>query len=251
MADPPTIVVIDDQIGVCRSIEKVLGRKGYRVESFLDGGEALARLKAGGVDLVISDMMMPERTGLDILKQMQAAALSAPMIVITGYGSIANSLESLCVGAVDYLPKPFTTEELHAAVLRGLCAARVDASTLPAAPRGTLAIRNHTWARRTADQQILVGLHPFKLRCCGAVRGLELPHEGDELIQGGTCGKLLCDDGPVPLWLWCPVSGQVRAVHRQLIEQPALLTADPYEQGWLLRMLPYNLEKDLNILVEA
>ena len=251
MINQPVILVIDDQIGICHSIEKVLGRKGYRVESYLSGGEALERIKAGGVDLIISDLMMPERTGLDVLKDMHATGITTPLVVITGYGSIGNSLESLCLGAVDYLPKPFTMDELGTAVSRGLRAARIDPGTLPVPPRGTFEIRHHTWVRRTDGQEVLVGVHPFKLKCCGTVRELDLANDGDELIQGCFCGKLVTGDEPVPALLWSPISGVVKAVNRQAVEDPALMAADPYGKGWLMRITPFDFEENLKALVEV
>ncbi|MCL5270805.1 MAG: response regulator [bacterium] len=249
MANQQTILVIDDQIAVCRSVEKVLQRQGYRVESFLNGREAMERIGTGGVDLIVSDLMMPERTGTDLLRQMHALGITIPLVIITGYAGIESSLESLGLGAMDYLPKPFTIAELRTSVQRALRGGRIDPSILPRPPRDTYAIRRQTWARRIGPSAVLVGVHPFRLHCCGAIQAVDLAHEKDEVVQGGCFGKLTADDSAVPAWLWSPVSGEVAAVNSQAIVNPGLLAADPYGQGWLMQLTPYDLDKDLKALV--
>src|SRR5512136_1339977 len=92
MGRAKTLMVIDDEVRICRSFEKALTKEGYQVVTFLRAGEALKRLKAGGVDLIISDLMMPDKTGLDALKEMRSQGITTNLVMITGYASIENAL---------------------------------------------------------------------------------------------------------------------------------------------------------------
>ena len=251
MSEPKTIIVVDDEVRICESFQRALSKQGYRVDSCTSAREALDRLKAGDVDLVVSDLMMPERTGADLLRDMREEGLTTPLVMITGYASIDNALETMRLGAVDYLPKPFTVAELKAVVARGLCASEVEPSQLPAPPPGTYEIPSHSWVRRAEGENVVVGVHPFVLKCCGRVTEIELPMEEDELVQGGAFGKLLADDSRVPIRLWCPVSGDVKATNSRAVETPSIVADDPYGAGWLLKMKPAKLDADLAALVAS
>ena len=251
MSEKMRIVVVDDEARICQSFERALGKEGYLVESFTTGQEALERLKAGDVDLVVSDLMMPEMTGQDLLKAMREAGIDTPLIMITGYASVDNALESMRLGAVDYLPKPFTVAELKAVVARGLCASAVDRSQLPQPPPGTYEIPQHSWARKIEGDLVLVGVDPFVLNCCGPITEVQLPIEEDELVQGGPFGKLVARDSHVPIRLWSPVSGDVKAINTRAVKEPSLLADDPYGKGWLLKMKPSNLKEELKALVAS
>ncbi len=122
--DRTNILVVDDEPGVCRSVEKVLCRKGYQVAQALCVTSALDTLEAGAnFDLIIVDLMMPQVGGMELLKIVVDRWPSTPVLIITGYASIASAVDATRHGAVGYLPKPFTPEELENAVdriLRGV-----------------------------------------------------------------------------------------------------------------------------------
>lgn len=112
-----SILVVDDEAGVCRSVEKVLRRKGYQVAQALSVSSALESLEAGDTyDLIIADLMMPQAGGIELLKIVRDRWPHTPVLIITGYASIASAVEATKHGAVGYLPKPFTPEELDKAV---------------------------------------------------------------------------------------------------------------------------------------
>jgi CheY-like chemotaxis protein/glycine cleavage system H lipoate-binding protein len=244
-----TILVIDDEIRICQSFERALVKEGYQVLTYTRSTEALERLKTGGVDLIVSDLMMPDKTGLDVLKEIRDQAIETHLVMITGYANIENALETMRLGAVEYLPKPFTVAELKAAVARGLRAGEINPAALPAAPKGTYEIVRHSWTRKGEGREMLVGVHPFVLACCGRITEIELSMEEDELIQGGAFGKLVADDHRVPIRLWCPITGCAKTANARAVEQPSVVAADPYGAGWLLKVEASNLEHDLPSLV--
>lgn len=111
------VMVVDDETVLCQSVEKVLNRKGHKVEAFTTVADALRALDAGNrYDLVIADLMMPQAGGLDLLAAVKQSWPELPVLIITGFSSIASAVEATKLGAAGYLPKPFTPDELEKAV---------------------------------------------------------------------------------------------------------------------------------------
>ncbi len=133
-SDRNNILVVDDEPTVCQSVRKILARRGYEVRHALCAAAALESLEEGGAfDLVIADLMMPQVGGMELLKIIRDRWPGTPVLMITGYASIASAVEATRFGAAGYLPKPFTPEELENAVGRVMAGA---AATLPAADEG-------------------------------------------------------------------------------------------------------------------
>jgi DNA-binding NtrC family response regulator len=113
----PKVLVVDDEIVLCQSVDKVLTRKGCKVEAFTTVADALRALDAGNhYDLIIADLMMPQSGGLDLLAAVKQSWPELPVLIITGFSSIASAVEATRLGAAGYLPKPFTPDELEKAV---------------------------------------------------------------------------------------------------------------------------------------
>ncbi len=113
-ANSPRILVVDDELSVCKSCEKILGREGYQVRSVLSGNHALALLEQEPFDIVFTDLKMAEMGGMDLLETLRARFPDVVPVVITGYATIASVVETMKLGAFDYLPKPFTPDEMAA-----------------------------------------------------------------------------------------------------------------------------------------
>jgi two-component system NtrC family response regulator len=112
------ILVIDDEPTVCRSCEKILVRHGYEVACAPSGRDGLDRLAREPFDIVITDLKMAEGSGHDVLDALRASYPDVVAVVITGYASIASVVETMRLGAFDYLPKPFTPDEMAALIAR-------------------------------------------------------------------------------------------------------------------------------------
>ena len=106
------ILVVDDEESVCRSVKKILSRKGYDVTNALDAAEAIKKIKEMPFDLVISDLMMPKTSGMELLQIIRENYPELDVVMITGYASIESAVKAVKNGAAGYLPKPFTPEEL-------------------------------------------------------------------------------------------------------------------------------------------
>lgn len=119
---PPSahLLVIDDEEAVCRAFTEVLATEGFAVESLADGESALHRLKEQPFDLVVTDLALPGPGGMEILEFLVRHRPECPCIIITGYGTIKNSVAAMRLGAYDYLTKPVDPQELRLVVARAL-----------------------------------------------------------------------------------------------------------------------------------
>jgi DNA-binding NtrC family response regulator len=116
-ADGLNVLVVDDELILCQSVDKILKRKGHKVTSVTTVADALKSLDAGNrYDLIIADLMMPQAGGVELLTAVQGSWPELPVLIITGFSSIATAIETTKLGAAGYLPKPFTPEELENAV---------------------------------------------------------------------------------------------------------------------------------------
>jgi DNA-binding NtrC family response regulator len=110
----PRVLVVDDELSVCRSCEKILTREGYTVRSVLSGKEALSLLEQERFDILFTDLKMAEMGGMELLSALRTRFPDIVPVVITGYATIASVVETMKLGAFDYLPKPFTPDEMAA-----------------------------------------------------------------------------------------------------------------------------------------
>jgi DNA-binding response OmpR family regulator len=114
------ILVIDDEVAVNNNIRKILARKGYHVDQAVARDEALNKIQAKPYDLVLLDLKIPGVKGLELLKAVRDYNPQANVIIITGYASIETAVEAARIGAIDYLAKPFTPDEIRAATGKAL-----------------------------------------------------------------------------------------------------------------------------------
>ena len=110
------ILVVEDAARLARLISRVLGEEGYAVETEANGRQALVRALAEEFDLLVVDWMLPEMSGVQLVKRLRAAEVGTPAIMLTARDQIEDRVEGLDAGADDYLPKPFAFPELLARV---------------------------------------------------------------------------------------------------------------------------------------
>lgn len=110
------ILIIEDSAEVVSLLERVLGEHGYEVSAAVDGNSGLARAIEESPDLVILDLGLPGRDGLQVASEMRRRGIGAPVLMLTARGTIADRVSGLDAGADDYLAKPFAPEELLARV---------------------------------------------------------------------------------------------------------------------------------------
>jgi len=114
------VLVVDDELGICQSCVKILSKEGLQVDYALNGYDALKMMSQKPFELIITDLKMSSMGGLEVLRRVKESYPDSMVIVITGYATVSSAVEVMKTGAYDYLPKPFTPEELRAIVRRAL-----------------------------------------------------------------------------------------------------------------------------------
>jgi len=254
------ILVIDDEEILHISLRRTLGRQGHHVDAVLSGPEGLQLLQNNEYDLVITDLMMPDMDGIELLECMESQNISVPVLMITGYPSIRTAVKALRLGAVDYLAKPFTRQELLGPVnrtLRGGAGAEEETAKAPAGdvdgyqtPEQTLTpgaryhLRKHSWAVYQQDGTFKVGIEASFLESIGAIASIELPEETDLVEQGFTGFRLRTIEAEEH-GVFMPLSGQVIAVNGKAATEPSSIGPET----WLAQIVPDHLDAELSMLL--
>lgn len=169
------ILVIDDDDAVRDSIERMLRGAGYTVQTARTGEDGLAMAQGGAFDVILSDMRMPGISGLDVLRTLRDSKVDSAFIIMTGFGTVDTAVESMKVGAVDFVQKPFFRDELlirvRAAAERRQLARHVDL------------LQRHI--RPTASLDALIGTSDVMVRVKDLIRRAA-PAPGTVLITGET-----------------------------------------------------------------
>jgi two-component system response regulator HydG len=114
------ILVVDDEIGIRESLQKILEKEGFSVETASNGEDAFRIVRGGNIDLLISDIRMAGMDGLELLKVCKTVSPFTEVIMITGYASVDSAVDSMKQGAYDYITKPFKKADILRAVNKAI-----------------------------------------------------------------------------------------------------------------------------------
>jgi two-component system response regulator HydG len=114
------VLVIDDDKVMRDACYQILSRLDFEVDLASDGRRGLSLIEKGSYDLILLDLVMPDQNGIEVLKQIKPLDPAVQVIIITGHGTIAAAVETIKLGAFDFLPKPFTPDDLRQVVKRAL-----------------------------------------------------------------------------------------------------------------------------------
>lgn len=112
------VLIVDDEENARIGLKKLLGTDGYTVAAVANGFEALKYLEQNPVDLVITDINMPEMNGLAFLRELNRSFPTINVIMVTAYGGVESYLEAMNLGAFEYLNKPVKLKELKTVMNR-------------------------------------------------------------------------------------------------------------------------------------
>ena len=118
--EPVKILIIDDEKVICEGCRLALSDERYSVDSRMNGKEGLQAIRESEYDLVLLDMKLPDIDGMEVLRTVRKERTGVYIIVMTGYSTVQNAVEAMKLGAVDYLAKPFTDDEILIAVQRAV-----------------------------------------------------------------------------------------------------------------------------------
>ena len=117
-----SVLVIDDEPIVCHSVRRILSKQSCAVEEAFDVDVALQKMRLHKYDLVILDLKMPKKTGMEVLESLHKNYPDVPVVMVTGFASIETAIEATKAGAYNFVPKPFTPEELTKVAQEALAA---------------------------------------------------------------------------------------------------------------------------------
>jgi FixJ family two-component response regulator len=190
------VLVIDDEPVVLRSCDRILTRQGMIVEGTDNGNDGLKRVSDQPFDVMLLDLKMPEISGVEVLRRVQAAELDLSVIIITGYPSVGSAVEAMKLGAFDYIVKPFEPEQLAETVRRAVTMRNVlkaapapeDQDSQPLAWSASGRGRSISTTTRDGRRVCILGLDGlFEARtglCAAIVDGLKRRHAPSNVEYG-------------------------------------------------------------------
>lgn len=179
----PRILVIDDELAICQNCLRILSKVECEAEYALNGYDAMKMMEAKPFDLIITDLKMSSLGGMEVLSRVKEAFPDTMVIVITGYASVSSAVEVMKMGAFDYLPKPFTPDELRGVVRQAIAAKAIQLQNKR--------LRQKQGELRTVSHQ-LIGESPKIKKVIDMVRKVA-PTDSTVLISGesGTGKELI------------------------------------------------------------
>jgi CheY-like chemotaxis protein len=257
------ILAVDDESIVLDSFRKILVIAGYSVDTVETGPEAVGLVRKNDYDFVFTDFKMPEMDGVEVTKAVKHLRPDVDVVLITGYASIESAVETMKHGAMDYVEKPFTADELtglaNKLVIRRQ--ARLEAESEPEIrlvtpsvsesdsrqefniPAGVFVSPSHSWVSLAPNGMVRVGIDDFTHKILGRIDSVELPGTGRIVTRGAPLFSI--QQGDLSLSVPSPVNGRVSGVNSELLDNPKLIKLKPYDLGWLCRIEPTKLADDL------
>ncbi len=257
------ILAVDDEPVVLDSFRKILVVAGYAIDTVESGREALGLVQKHKYDFVFTDLKMPEMDGLDVVKGVKHFSPETDVIVITGYATIDSAVNAMKFGAMDYVQKPFTEDELADFTKKCLIRRqdRMGKQIKPMLhvataerphehefilPGGVFISAGHVWANVTVPGLVRVGVDDFVRKMIGRVDAVELPTKGIAVKRGERL--FLIRQGERSATFLSPITGSIHAVNADLAQNLLWLEKQPYEKGWICSLKPAQLSKELDDL---
>jgi len=245
------ILCVDDEEVILDSFRKILVLDGYSVDTVQTGQEALGLLQTHHYDFVFTDLKMPTMDGVDVTKAVKHMRPDIDVIIITGYATVETAVECMKHGALDYVQKPFTEDELLAFVKKSLfkrqdriqkqLKPKVHITTMTAAetikadefaiPGGVFISEGHCWAAMFEDGSVRVGLDDFARKLIGRIDAIEFPNLGMTVKRGQPLFTITRAKRRVTFL--APVGGKVIDTNPGLGKHPEALETTPYAENWI------------------
>ncbi len=260
------ILAVDDEAIILDSFRKILVVAGYSIDTVEKGREALGLILKNDYDFVFTDLKMPEMDGLEVTKAVKHLRPDIDVIVITGYASIDTAVETMKFGAMDYVQKPFTEDELISFFNKSLIKRkdRIARQMKPTVrlitpsikesgsphefnvPAGIFVSRNHTWVNIEMNGTARVGIDDFVRKTISKIDAVVLPKLNKEIKKGELLFSLKHNSHTIDIS--SPISGKVTLVNTEHLDHPELIALNPFELSWMCCIEPSNLSEELRSL---
>ncbi|MBI5209786.1 MAG: response regulator [Elusimicrobia bacterium] len=260
------ILCVDDEEVVLDSFRKILVLDGYCVDTVQTGQEALGLIQSHHYDFVFTDLKMPAMDGVDVVKSVKHLRPDMDVVVITGFATVETAVDCMKHGAVDYVQKPFTEDELLAFAKKALIRRkdRIERQLKPqvsithlseggrartgefSIPGGVFVSAGHCWASLAQDGTARVGLDDFARKLLGSIDGLEFPNVGMTVKAGQPLFSARQKNRRAQFH--SPIGGRVVKVNAALGKDSGQLESTPYQGSWVCVIEAGNLDGELPAL---
>ena len=260
------ILAVDDEKVILDSFRKMLVLGGYCIDTVESGAEALGLIHKHDYDFVFTDLKMPGMDGVEVTKSVRHLRPDIDVIVITGYATIESAVETVKYGAMDYVQKPFTEDELLEFVGKAVIRRQermeqqarhkirlIQPGTSESksrfelnVPAGVFVSPQHAWAKIEMNGTVRVGVDDLVRKLFGKVQQVGLPENGKKYQRGEKLFSIMFGD--YTLEVPAPLSGRVIAANTEHVDHPVWLAVKPFELGWVCALEPANLGGELPAL---
>jgi CheY-like chemotaxis protein len=257
------ILAVDDESVVLDSFRKILVVAGYAIDTVESGREALGLVQKNKYDFVFTDLKMPEMDGLDVVKGVKHFSPETDVIVITGYATIDSAVNAMKFGAMDYVQKPFTEDELVEFTKKCLIRRqdRIEKQLKPTVrlataerphehefvlPGGVFISAGHVWANVTVPGLVRAGMDDFARKMIGHIDAIEFPAKGSQVKKGERLFAIR--QGERLAIFKSPITGKINSINSELAQNLEWLEKQPYEKGWICSIKPDQLAAELENL---
>jgi len=257
------ILAVDDEEIILSSFRKILVLAGYSIDTVERGSEALGLIRKNDYDFIFTDLKMPEMDGVELTKAAKHLRPDIDIIVITGYASIETAVETVKFGAMAYVEKPFTEDELLGFLKTALIKRQdnlekqmrhkirlIKPGTRESrsryelnVPAGVFISPQHAWAKVEMNGMIRIGPDDLIRKIFDNIDQVELPQAGQVIEKGKPLFSIKYAD--FSLDIPSPLSGRITSVNSEHAEHPEWLAIKPFELSWMCGMEPSNLANEL------
>jgi len=261
MAHAANILVIDDEQVIVDAVVKICGMEHYTVDYAANVASAVQKTNEHYYPIIICDIMMPDGDGFQVLESLNNRNSESSVIMTTGYSTVENAVNSLFKGAIDFIPKPFTIDELLNSVYRANKYQQIKArqkKLLNTNANNELLYVNcpvwysrlgyASWMFEERDGSVLIGVYDLFLKTIDSISEIELLEAEEEIMQGISCVSIKSADERVHKLL-APLSGRIVAVNQKIANDVHLVEKDPYFEGWMYRIIPTDIAYEKKHLI--
>ncbi|MFH0990757.1 MAG: response regulator [bacterium] len=260
------ILCVDDESVILDSFRKILVLDGYSIDTVETGSEALGLIQQHHYDFLFTDLKMPGMTGEEVAKSVKHLRPDIDVIIVTGYATVQSAVECMKHGAMDYVQKPFTENELIELVKKFLFRRqeRINSELKPrvhvshvtemgyfptaefAIPGGAFISEGHCWLTMESDGGVKIGVDDFAKKLLGRIDDIEFPNLGMTVNAGQPLFSIRCGHRMIPFQ--APVSGRVTKINKYLGEHLEALEITPYGRNWICVVDAENFDAELSKL---
>ncbi|MBS4035140.1 MAG: response regulator [Ignavibacterium sp.] len=255
------ILVIDDEQVILDAVIKICSLENYTVDTALNVKNAIEKISSNYYKIIICDIMMPDGDGFQIIDELHNKKIDSSIIMTTGYSTVENAVKSLYNGAIDFIPKPFTVDELLNSLYRAnkyqeiknkleQVSSHQNGNHLYYVPCPSKYFRlgYSSWMVQERDGSVLIGISDLFLKTVDSIKNIEFQNREDEIAQGISCLTIISEEDRAHKIL-SPVSGRIVEVNEKLKDHPSLIEKDPYFEGWIYRVIPVDPEYEQKNLI--